>query len=193
MTLKPKRQKRCKACLETFYPRATTQKACSINCAQKLVKADQQRALKADSRKRRQAIKGHREWLREAQAAFNRFVRVRDYGRPCISSGREMDWEGKGITTGSRVDAGHYRSTGAASHLRFNLWNCHAQSVRDNRDLSGNAVDYRIGLIERIGLERVEALEGDNEPRRFDIDYLKRVKSIFTRRARLYERLRQID
>lgn len=41
-----------------------------------------------------------------------------------------------------------------------------------------------------VGLERVERLESDNAPRRFDIPYLKRIKSIFTRKARALEKRR---
>lgn len=51
-------------------------------------------------------------------------------------------------------------------------------------------MEYRVRLIARIGLERVERLESDNEPRRFDIPYLKRIKSIFTRKARSLEKRR---
>ena len=57
--------------------------------------------------------------------------------------------------------------TGAAPHLRFNEDNCHAQSKFDNQWRAGNVVDYRIKLIERIGLERVEALEADNQVRKW--------------------------
>ncbi|EDN0929345.1 hypothetical protein CW085_23575, partial [Salmonella enterica subsp. enterica serovar Senftenberg] len=92
--------------------------------------------------------------------------------------------------TGSAIDASHYRSRGAASHLKFNVFNVHSACTRCNRQLSGNAVEYRIRLIRRIGLERVERLESDNAPRRFDIPYLKRIKSIFTRKARALEKRR---
>ncbi|MBN0856195.1 recombination protein NinG, partial [Pseudomonas aeruginosa] len=59
--------------------------------------------------------------------------------------------------------------------------------------MSGNAVEYRIHLIERIGLDRVERLEADNELRRFDIPYLQRIKSIFTRRARARTRTLSVE
>ena len=85
------------------------------------------------------------------------------------------------------MEAGHYRSRGSASHLRFNLFNIHLQCARCNRYLSGNVVEYRKELIKRIGLNRVEILENDNKPRKFDIEYLKRVKHIFTKRAKFYE------
>ena len=120
-----------------------------------------------------ESIKPRSKLLREAQTAFNKFIRARDQlaGHRCISSGRELDW------SGNAVDAGHYRSTGSAPQLRFNERNCHAQSKQDNRFLAGNAVDYRIGLIARIGLQAVEALEADNEPKKYTIDDLKAIKS----------------
>ena len=113
---------------------------------------------RAETKRRKEAIKTIPELTREAQIAFNAFIRARDQaaGYPCVSSGRPLDW------SGNAVDAGHYRSTGAAPHLRFNEDNCHAQSKFDNQWRAGNVVDYRIKLIERIGLERVEALEADN-------------------------------
>jgi hypothetical protein len=87
------------------------------------------------------------------------------------------------LLTGSRWDAGHYRSTGAAPHLRFNEDNCHRQLVVCNRHGSGRAVDYRIGLIARIGIERVEALENDNSVAKYTVDDLKAI--CFRYRAKL--------
>lgn len=118
---------------------------------------------RAETKRRKEAIKTIPELTREAQIAFNAFIRARDQaaGYPCISSGRPLDW------SGNAVDAGHYRSTGAAPHLRFNEDNCHAQSKFDNQWRAGNVVDYRIKLIERIGLERVEALEANNQVRKW--------------------------
>jgi hypothetical protein len=113
---------------------------------------------KRELRARKAALKTIPDLLKEAQREFNVYIRERDRlaGHPCISSGRILDW------SGNNVDAGHYRSVGSAPHLRFDERNCHAQSKHDNQWKSGNAVDYRIGLIARIGLEAVEALEADN-------------------------------
>lgn len=118
---------------------------------------------RAETRRRKEAIKTVPDLIKEAQVAFNSFIRERDRqaGHACISSGRALDW------SGNAVDAGHYRSTGAAPHLRFNEDNCHAQSKHDNQFLAGNAVDYRLGLIARVGLARVEALEDDNKPHKW--------------------------
>ena len=127
---------------------------------------------RADARRRKEALKTRSDYLKEAQQAFNAFIRERDRlaGHACISSGRPLDW------SGNQVDAGHYRSTGAAPHLRFNEDNCHAQSKHDNQYLSGNAVDYRIQLLARIGLARIEALEADNTTQKWTAEDLKAIR-----------------
>ena len=51
-------------------------------------------------------------------------------------------------------------------------------------------MDYRLELIKRVGVNLVDRLEADNEPKRFNIDYLKRVKRIFNKRAKHVERIK---
>lgn len=193
---KPK-PKKCKCCPTKFTPRNSLQTVCSPKCAIQLAnqlsdrkQKRQEKALRDDLRLRREKLKGVSEWQKEAQVAFNRYIRWRDFNKDCVSCGGALQHSGN-YTTGSAVDASHYRSRGAASHLKFNLFNVHSACTRCNRQLSGNAVEYRIRLIKRIGLSLVEQVEADNTPRKFDIDYLKRVKAIFTRRARHYEKLRK--
>lgn len=140
---------------------------------------------RAETKERKQKLKTLSDYNKEAQAAVNAYIRARDFGKPCISCGAMPEQK-----RGGTMDAGHYRSRGAASHLRFNVLNIAGQCVRCNRYNSGNAVDFRIGLIERIGVDLVEKLESDNEPRKFDVDYLKRVKRIFNKRARWYKKRR---
>lgn len=149
----------------------------------KRIKQESLKEERKQVRERKKGLKTRSEYMKEAQAAFNAFIRVRDQNKLCISSNKPLSKGG----VGGGFDCGHYRSVGSASHLRFNLFNAHGQSKHDNRYLSGNVVDYRINLIKRIGLDRVEKLESDNDPRKFDIDYLKRVKSIFRKRERLYK------
>lgn len=144
------------------------------------------KAAKKAHREDRERLKTVGDYIKEAQAAVNKYIRMRDYGKPCICCNAQMNWHKQG----GAVDAGHYRSRGAASHLRFNLLNIHAQSVKCNRFLSGNSVDYRINLIKKIGRPAVERLESDNKIKKFTIDYLKRIKKIFNRRARFYAKLR---
>lgn len=195
---KPK-PKECPICEQEYIPRNSLQKVCySIKCA--MTYAEQQEKRKTereawrqaksqrdDLKRRRESLKTKSDWNKEAQAAVNRFIFWRDYGKPCIACGKPLNY---GVRGGA-VDASHYRSRGSVPHLRFNIFNNHAGCVHCNRDLSGNLIPYRINLIEKIGLHRVERLEHDNTPRKFDIAYLQRVKAIFTRRARHYEKLRK--
>lgn len=164
------RTRKCaiKACRKPFPPRSMTHKCCSEDCAAEHVKLEREKKDRQERQKGLQALKTKRDYIKEAQVAFNAFIRLRDQlaGYACISSGRPLDW------SGNAVDAGHYRSVGSAPHLRFNEDNCHAQSKHDNQWKSGNAVDYRLGLIARIGLSRVEALESNNIVRKWSIEEL---------------------
>lgn len=184
------RQKTCPFCRNRYTPSRPIQANCceSFECKsafiaahvqkQRQQRAKAERIAQQESRKviklKLEAIKPRSKLLREAQAAFNAYIRARDKadGHPCISSGRPLDWNAS-----NKVDAGHYRSTGSAPHLRFDERNCHAQSKQDNRFLAGNAVDYRIGLVARIGLEAVEALDADQEPRKYSTDDLRAIKA----------------
>lgn len=195
---KPK-PKKCPICTTEYIPRSSLQKVChnykcamafnrlvdERNAAREMRK--QERLQRDDLRQRRERLKGKSEWNREAQAAVNKFIFWRDYGDPCIACGKPLNY---GVRGGA-VDASHYRSRGAAPWLRFNVFNNNAGCVHCNRDLSGNLIPYRINLIEKFGLHRVDRIEHDNTVRKFDIEYLKRVKAIFTRRARHYEKLRK--
>lgn len=185
-----RKEKPCGACRAPFVPHRMGQKGCSPECEHGLARAakakKEQREAAKDIKRRKEAIKTRSEWMKEAQIEFNKFVRARDRaaGHACISSGRPLDW------TGNNVDAGHYRSVGSAPHLRFDERNCHAQSKKDNRYGSGCAVDYRLGLIARIGLEAVEAIEADQSVKKYTIDDLKAIKAEYAAKRRALEKER---
>ncbi|AXJ04876.1 ninG protein [Pseudomonas fluorescens] len=191
MTIERKqpRPKKCavKTCRASFVPRVSFQSWCSPDCAVVIARHKQEKKRKSlasierrEIKVRKEKLKRRGDHLREAQQAFNAYIRARDFaaGHACISSGKPLDWSGNG------VDAGHYRSVGSAPHLRFDERNCHAQSKQDNRFLSGNAVDYRIGLIARIGQEAVDALESDQSVRKYTIDDLKAIKAEYRAKTR---------
>ena len=183
--------KRCKVCRQPFEPRLPLQAVCGIDCARDLAirargKAEKQAAIKqrkAD-RERKEKLKTRRDWEREAQAEFNAFIRARDAGQPCICCGLPLS----AGDVGGKYDAGHYRSTGSAPHLRFHEDNCHAQRKQCNRWGAGRAVDYRLGLIARIGLARVEALEADQTPRKYTADELKAIRDEYRAKVRALKR-----
>lgn len=45
-------------------------------------------------------------------------------------------------------------------------------------------MDYRLGLIERIGLAEVEALEADQEPRKWTIEELTAIRDHYRKALR---------
>ena len=121
------------------------QAVCGLECAKaiapvlraKLEKRKAATERKADQVKR-DKLKSRAEWAREAQSAFNSFIRLRDADLPCVSCGRYH---------GGQYHAGHYLSVGAHPELRFNELNVNKQCAPCNTHLSGNAVRYRVGLI----------------------------------------------
>lgn len=143
---KPSRRK-CKVCGEYFVPKfhdirirwccpehgailamEERQKE-KVKAAAKRIKEskDKERAERRDLKARKVALKTKTQWRSEAQAAFNRYVRLRDAGKPCISCGRLPEQK-----FGGTMDCGHYRTRGAAAHLAFNLHNTAAQCVYCN-------------------------------------------------------------
>lgn len=163
------------------------QAACGIGCAIALATAGRAKrekkvatADKRETRAKLEKLKTRGQWQTEAQAAFNSFIRARDDGKPCICCGRT----GAGQVHGGEWDAGHYRSRGSAPHLRFDERNVHAQLKQCNRYDSGNIVGYRLGLIARIGLAAVEALEADQAPRHYSVDDLREIKRVYAAKTR---------
>ena len=159
---------------------------CTYECLKEFTKKNKDKIQKKvikekrqDDKKRKEKLKTRSQWMREAQAAFNKYVRWRDRDEPCISCGNFTVDD----AFGGNWDAGHYRSTGSAPHLRFHLHGCNKQCVRCNRYLSGNVAEYRKGLIRKIGIAKVEALEADDRPRQYSIDDLKRIKAIFRKKC----------
>lgn len=130
-----------------------------------------EKADRASWRKRKAAVKPLRHWEDVTQRVVNDYIRERDYDLPCISCGTfdTVQWE-----------AGHYRSRGKASHLRYTEDNINKQCHHCNVQLSGNQQQYRIRLISKIGPERVEALENNNTPHRYTIEELEAIRKHYS-------------
>jgi hypothetical protein len=142
-------------------------------------KAKQQRQERAQDKVKREAMKTRSDYLKEAQAAWNAYVRARDFGKPCCSCGATPEQ-----SFGGTMDCSHYRSRGSAPHLAFHLHNAAAACVKCNRYLGGNVVALRAGLVERFGEERILAVEADQRPRNYSKDDLIRIKRIFSKKTR---------
>lgn len=171
----------CKVCAKAFIKMNSMQVVCGLSCAKRVpviarntLKAEA-KAAKEDFKKRKEALKPRSKWLKEAQAAFNAWIRYRDGGMPCISCGRFH----KGY-----YDAGHYLTVGARPELRFDEANCHKQCVPCNQFLHGNLILYRQALIRRIGQVEVDRLEGPTAPKHYDVDDLKALIAYYRARVR---------
>lgn len=186
MTPKPPKPKKCKVCTTTFTPARPFQTWCSPECGLKLALAKKAKAdtIKAKAEKRadkekRERLKSRSDWAREAQQAFNAYIRARDRDLACISCGRHHD---------GQYHAGHYMSRGARPELAYHPDNCHKQCAPCNTHLSGNLVLYRVNLIEKIGLERVEWLEGPHEPLKMTVEAFKALRDEYRAKAKALER-----
>jgi hypothetical protein len=176
----PPKPRACKACGKDFSPRMPMQSVCSPRCARKSVQlAKVEERAKVALRK--DAAKPRGKWLAECQAIINRYVRLRDRDLPCCSCDRPASWDGQ-------WHASHFRSVGAASGIRFHLWNIWKGCSICNNHLSGNIAGYRPRLLERIGAERLAWLEAQNGVVRYEIDYLKRFKAVMGKRLKRLEK-----
>jgi len=187
MTAKPPRPKKCRVCRETYTPSKALQVVCSPSCALLHAKQKGEKERKALAKIERKAIREAKEkikpraaYMKEAQMVINRYVRLRDANLGCVSCERPATWQGQ-------WHASHFRSRGAAPHLRFNLHNIHKACSICNNHLSGNIMGYRPELVRRIGEERVAMLEANQERAGFTIDYLKRLKRVFAEKTRRLE------
>lgn len=157
--------KNCKWCTELFTPRNSTQVVCSPQCA---IPFQRLKQAKKEKREYREKNAGISKLMNLAQREFNKFIRERDRGQPCICCGKYSDTvSANDGVKGGNYDAGHFRTRGAAGHLRFHEDNCHLQLKSCNQGSGGSGSNYRARLIAKIGLGRVEALENNNETRKW--------------------------
>lgn len=169
MTLQASPEAECKVCQRAFLRFRSTQSVCSPRCAHRSVKADKRKEAE-ETRARRIALRSRRDWLEDTQKVVNAYVRARDRYKPCISC--RAPWH-------ESFQAGHWLTRGARPELRFNLDNIHGQCCQCNLHLHGNQAMARVGIVERIGLARVEALEGPHPPAKWSIDELRTMREAF--------------
>lgn len=178
---------KCKICKSAYVKRNPWQSLCgSVDCAIAVAnkaKAKRERIERSVTKQKLEAIKPRAKYMAEAQAIANRYARVRDAKDGCISCDKPANW-------GGQWHGSHFRSVGAASSVRLNLWNIHKACSICNNHLSGNIADYTPRLIAKIGAERVEWLRAQNQLVKHDIDYLKKYKRVIGKRLnRMIKRL----
>ena len=87
---------------------------------------------------------------------FNKYIRLRDvdengFGN-CISCGNTLKYKAP------NTQAGHYYPAPVET-LRYNEANVNLQCKGCNHFKSGNLIEYRKGLLKKIGEERIQALD----------------------------------
>lgn len=194
--------KSCRECGRKNYPAWSSNSLlnafCSPHCAadngQRKSLERKAKALRKQHRERKEATRDRGYWLAKAQQAFNAFIRERDHSRECIVHGYDCPSKTEAF------HAGHFLSVGSHPELRFVTWNVHKQCASSNMGANKYAKfsrDAHIGeryeamLRLRIGDDRVDWLKGPHGPKQYRIEDLKRIKSIFNKRARQYRKRRE--
>jgi len=142
---------RCKNCKEKFEPVRFNQKYClKDECVRAFVAEAKEKQWKQTKTRMKADLKTTSDWLKEAQVVFNKYINLRDKGRPCISCGKQI----KG-----RVNASHFWNANNHHNVRFDEDNVHSSCINCNQFLSGNLLEYRTRLCSKIGQERFNKLE----------------------------------
>ena len=181
---KPAKPKKCRvdACRASFIPSRMGQAVCSPACALIDGPRHAPKARKAladierkDIKVRKEKLKSRADHLKDTQQAFNAWIRARDAVLPCVSCGRHHE---------GQYHAGHYRTVGANPELRFEPLNAWKQCAPCNNHLSGNLINYRISLLQRIGEEKVAWLEGPHEANKYTVEELKAMTAEYRAKTR---------
>lgn len=182
--LKPKK---CRGCSSAFMPVRPTQVVCGLMCGLEVGRkkrlAQEAKAARADRAETRKKLEAHepiRKLIARAQVSFNAFIRARDKEKGCFVCGRPF-LEG---VDGRVQHAGHVRSRGAADHLRFNEDNVHGECEGCNGPHGAKPHQIKAGAIARIGQERYDALEADNDVHKWQRDEVIEIKKTYAAKCR---------
>jgi hypothetical protein len=144
------KQRTCKICKVKYTPEHNTIMAlCSAKCIIEYHNTFKKKQEKKATNLLKESLKTKSDYIKILQIVFNKYIRERDKDLPCISCKRFNVEE---------FHAGHYIASTYQYH-RFNEDNVNKQCSYCNTHLRGALIDYRVNLIEKIGLERVEYLE----------------------------------
>jgi hypothetical protein len=175
------KKKKCRYCKEDYFPKTTLQKCCyNYECIKQAVKDAELKTWNKKKTKLKKDLMTASDWLKIAQQTFNKFIRERDKGKMCISCGQKP----------KKINAGHYFSAGGHSNLRFNEDNVHLQCEKCNQFLSGNLLNYQIGIEKRIGGERLLQLhELAHVTKKWTIEELQEINTVYKEKLKELKKL----
>jgi hypothetical protein len=170
---------RCKNCKEKFEPIRFNAKYClKDECVRAFVAEAKEKQWKQTKTRMKADLKTTSDWLKEAQVVFNKYIRERDKGLNCISCEKPP----------LKKNCGHYYSQGGHSNVRFDEDNCHLQCEHCNTYLSGNLLNYQIGIEKRIGADRLIELQGRAHlEKRWSVD---EIKELIKKYKEMYNQLK---
>ena len=171
---------KCKNCKQPFEPIRFLQKFClKDECVRVWVESEKTKQWKKTKAKMKNDLLTIQDYIKLAQQTFNKYINLRDKKLPCISCGKPI--------TG-RVNASHYFNANNHWNVRFNEFNVHSSCITCNQYLSGNLIEYRKGLINKIGEEQLTLLELEaNKTRKFTIEELKEIINTYKQKIKQYE------
>jgi hypothetical protein len=171
---------KCKNCKQPFQPIRFLQKFClKDECVRVWVESEKTKQWKKTKAKMKNDLLTIQDYIKLTQQTFNKYINLRDKKLPCISCGKPI--------TG-RVNASHYFNANNHWNVRFNEFNVHSSCITCNQYLSGNLIEYRKGLINKIGEEQLTLLELEaNKTRKFTIEELKEIINTYKQKIKQYE------
>jgi len=166
---------KCKVCKKEFTQFNSTISVCGYQCAIEWGKLHPKKTsikrvnseIKSEAKNK---LKTQAQLRNPIKLYFQKWVRMRDIKEPCISCG----------TTKAKWDGGHYLKAEIYSGVIFDERNVNKQCSYCNQYLDGNTAAYRQGLIKKIGLDEVIALEdlaNETRTKKWTIEELQTIKN----------------
>lgn len=179
--------KKCRMCSREFIPKNSLHSVCGQLCASKYARQlekqrqEREKAERQADREKRESLKTIGQLEDECRRIVQKIARIRDRHDGCISCHMPANY-------GGAWHGSHFRPAGNNSAVQFHLWNIHKACAQCNLFKGGNIGAYRPRLIEKIGRERVEWLESQTQPKKWERDYLMRFKRVMGKRLRRVEK-----
>jgi hypothetical protein len=163
--------RKCKYCKNSFEPIAFLQKNCfDPDCVTEWIHETKQKEWTKKKAKLKAELMTVQDYIKIAQQVFNKFIRLRDQGKNCISCNKPA----------LKENAGHFYNANNHWNVRFNEHNVHLQCEYCNTYLHGALIQYRTGLINKIGIADYSILEVESKKtRKFSIDELKELITVY--------------
>lgn len=177
--------KKCKQCKKEFTPLRPLQFVCSFKCSidysydqRKKKEAKEKKDWAKKKREFKEKNKTYTQRVNEVKKVAQEYCRKRDKDLPCISCG---------TMTSDIWDGGHFKKAELYSGVILNEFNINRQCRKCNHFLGGNELNYREGLIKKIGEDAVLELENQAKETRlykYTLEQLEETKAYFKQKLK---------